>query len=534
MPQRWFVAILWLISVSIFSEFFYQTTATKHLDSVFLFQGVAAILEHGSPTSAIVASWQDAFKFFNMAPAEVCEANLLDSGRAPYNVLHNHGYFALYPIAMVSSLVGAERAFALLNAAAHLAIVFLPYTFLRRQGLGALSSAVFSILVVAYPGWALSASGDYYLDRLYVPLALLLLYMIHERAEANPQQQGRSWGRIVLLVTLAAASLTERAAIMVMGTVLFFLVFYPKIRTTSATRWPLITVLGLLTVYVLFYFTFVYRGIEGGGDLVKSANFDLTALNLKLKHPGFLPFVLTNLLFLGCLALFSGVRNIVLLAGAMLPNVLMNIGGAELTGWSTHYHAMYMPFLVFAASVGYLYLMKNLKPVVTATFCLLAMLYTILLTQYYDPYTAQWGARGSSLTSGFGVSGSVYRFFVTPKESGEKAISEWAASVETVVPQGSKVSVVESMMPVLYRSRQLSMFPVGMDSADFLVVSGTAQHGVITSATGAVSYLGQAAADRLNACLYKRAADQGFVLLKEVPAIGVLVFKRSQLQPSRV
>ena len=533
--ERWALAALWLVLVLVLAVFLHQTAPMKHLDSVFLFESVSAILEHGRPTSSVVAAWEDTVRFFEMAPEKVCEAQLHVTGRPPYNVLHNHAYFALYPIALLASIVGAEPALALLHAAAHLAVVLLPYVFLRRQGLAALPSAVFSFLVLAYPGWSLSAMGDYYLDRLYLPFALLLVYLLHERAEADPQGSARGWTTLVLIVSLVAASFTERAAIMIIGALVFFLAMSPRIRSTRATRWSLIAVAGLLALCVLAYLVFLHRGIEGGGDLVKSAVGPSVFL-LKLEDPRFLAFVLTNVLFLGAWALFSGRRNIALLAGAMLPNVLMDIGGAELTGWSTHYHVTYMPFLIFAASLGYLHVVKHVRPSATWALYPLAMAYAVGLNMYYDPYTARFSLKREGTPASFGISGSVYRYYATPAASGEHAVSLWARTVESVVPPGSKVGVTEGMMPVLYRSRQLSMYPVGIDSADYLVIPGTSQQGRITSTSGAVSYLGPAAAERLNDCLLQRAVRQGFVLIKDVPAIGLLILKRSapSQEPDRV
>jgi hypothetical protein len=70
------------------------------------------------------------------------------------------------------------------------------------------------------------------------------------------------------------------------------------------------------------------------------------------------------------------------------------------------------------------------------------------------------------------------------------------------------------------------MYPIGMDTADYLVVSGTARDGAVLSMTGVVSYLGAPVVAALNACLAARAAHEGFVLVKEVRPIGVIVLRR--------
>lgn len=43
----------------------------------------------------------------------------------------------------------------------------------------------------------------------------------------------------------------------------------------------------------------------------------------------------------------------ILALGALVPNLLGSIGGAEKLGWTTHYHSPYFPFLVLAVLLGY-------------------------------------------------------------------------------------------------------------------------------------------------------------------------------------
>jgi hypothetical protein len=47
----------------------------------------------------------------------------------------------------------------------------------------------------------------------------------------------------------------------------------------------------------------------------------------------------------------------------MMPNLIGNIGGAEKTGWLTHYHSYYFPILSFAATIGaskiYIFLQRS-------------------------------------------------------------------------------------------------------------------------------------------------------------------------------
>jgi hypothetical protein len=81
---------------------------------------------------------------------------------------------------------------------------------------------------------------------------------------------------------------------------------------------------------------------------------NLQALFFGIRQPSFITFGL-------CLApfLLSAIRYpklLVICLVTILPNLLVSIGGAELTGYATHYHALYTPVIVFTLFV------KNPKP----------------------------------------------------------------------------------------------------------------------------------------------------------------------------
>jgi hypothetical protein len=73
--------------------------------------------------------------------------------------------------------------------------------------------------------------------------------------------------------------------------------------------------------------------------------------------------------------------------GAMLPNILDNIAGAEKTGWSTHYHSVYFPFLVAAALIGFANLWKRVKTKTAQWGLLAAPLAMGAMLLFWDPYS---------------------------------------------------------------------------------------------------------------------------------------------------
>src|SRR5204863_9804716 len=116
--------------------------------------------------------------------------------------------------------------------------------------------------------------------------------------------------------------------------------------------------LALLVIYLAVYFSIFYQGFAYGGGLLANRISGFEMLWERLVSPDGQVFILVNLLPLGIFVLFSGYRYILLAIGAVLPHFLFTIGGAELTGWSTHYHTMYIPLVIFTACVGYERIMR--------------------------------------------------------------------------------------------------------------------------------------------------------------------------------
>jgi hypothetical protein len=529
--ETWLFGAGSLAATLLLAAFFYRTAVLKHLDTAFLFQAVDSILAGQRPLSEVVSSWSQGYRFFLMPPLQVCASALAFVGGAPYDMLGNHAYLGLYPVAALAMLTGTEYAFALLNAAAHLALLALPYWFLRRRGIPVLASLAFSVLVAAYPGWSLSSVGDYYMDRLAMPSLLALLYLLHERARDDARPGSWSW-RAIVLVAIAAAICTERAAIMVLGAVLFFLACYAPVRRDPVLCKALLLLAGGLVAYLAWYFALVYVGVAGVGNLARDSVHSVHALLGRLQQPGFWPFLCTNLVFLGWFAIVAGWRTALLTAGALAPNVLVSTGGAELVGWSTHYHTMYIPFLVYAASLGYARAAQRMTArLASAMLAVVVVAAAAVMARHYDPYTARWEKATSSPSGRWGVMGVAMDYFFRPARSSARVASESARGLAEVVPRGSSISAVEGVMPALYAGRRISMYPVGLDSAEYLVVNGTVRDGVV-SFQGATSYLGPAEGAALDACLTRRAVQSGFGFVKEVPAIGVIVMRRQQHPPS--
>jgi polyisoprenyl-phosphate glycosyltransferase len=520
------VAAATLLITILLANFFTRTSLIRHLDTVFLFEATLSILENGRPESNSVASWPDVLKTLAMPAAEVCAAPLGRSSPEPLNVLHNHAYYALYPLALGAALTGPEVAFGIANALAHVLLLVLPFLYLRRNGVTVAPAGLFVLLVTLYPGWSYSGTGNYYLDRLAMPMLLVGLYGMFELSREGRQRSG--WSALAVGGGFGAAALcSERAAIMALYAIIFFFIAYRALRIDRRKAALLLVTSGVIAAYLAAYYLLVHDGIEGGGGLLTNSAWQDPIQ--RFRAPGMRSFLLVNGLSLGALAILGGWRPLLLVLGAMFPNFAITIGGAELNGWATHYHTMYVPFLIFGASLGFhkaahaAYARVGKRAAIAAVLALTAAL--AFAGAKLDPYSGRFEQPIFGMQRD-GLPSIVSRYYLDPGASGQKAASEAIRPLSGMVPAGATVSATEGVMPALYRRRDLSLFPIDLDTSDYAVVGGSVTPEGRTTMVGAISYTGES--EWLNDCLLTRMERNGYVLANTIPAAGVLILRRDR------
>jgi hypothetical protein len=510
---------LFVAATAILTAYYLSMSPAKHLDSVFLYEAAANVTEVGRPVSETVASWPRVLEMLTVPAEEFCRADLGGSELPEYDILESHAYVAIYPIALLLLFMTPEAAFSLLNALAHLTLVFAPVFYLWRR-VGVLAAAAFGLWIALYPAWSLSATGDFYLDRLYMPFALMSLFVMHGMVSDSRRLNDPRWIGAWVVTVVCAAAFTERAALMMIGEIAFFILFFPKLRRSRRAFAAVLGVGLALVAYLVLYFTTLRAGVAGGGDLLGNISTDLL---LTFQKPEMVPFVVVNVGFCGVLVVAAGWRYLLLAVAAILPNLLISVGGAELSGWSTHYHTMYMPFVLFAATIGYDRLVGGLRGrSVRFTIVLGVAAYAFAFGATIDPWSGRVADRlGDPVRSG--IAARVLAYSVSRSDP-LAAEAEVAASLDRIVPRGVTVSTVEAAMPSLYRHRSVSYFPIGLDDADYVVVTGVTSESGVESLTGDRSYLGPDVSAAINACLLERAVGDGFELVDQVG--GWLVMKR--------
>ncbi len=479
-------------------------------DSAAFFQMLDSMSQNGTAKSQAfeaVAGYLFGTHLLNAPPERFASDPLVSPPPVATNPLKGHAYLILYLAAPFARILPANVVLLSLFGASFVALVALVYVLLRRAALPVAAALLFCLLIVTHPAWSQPLLwGQFYPDRLFVPLGFAFMYV----ASRNRTPNG-----LLIAAAVLAALVNERAALTCGAFLVAYLVLYW--RTTANRKVKLGLALALLVYgYVLTSFVLVNPYYH---------NYFI-ALGSTVFTPQTGLFVLVNLPLL--LIAFGEPRAAAIAVLMMLPNVFGWVGGGEKIGWATHYHSYYFPALVWAALLGYrnLYARYAARGRVVPFYAIAAAL--ALYLALLDPTAYQ--------RFSFGPANLAQTFVLAfPAEAGRilgpagAALNEDAARAQAAVPAGSLVTTIESGMPLVYHDRRIAYFPLDIEHADYAIL-GAAPAGPRTTYYGVINYLGPAERERSNEIVIARMRRDGYDFDHAVslPAFGLIVVKRGR------
>jgi hypothetical protein len=517
-------AAVWVLGTAALAGAYHRFYDAMQLDSAYAREMLDSIGSHLAPQTHVTASFLVALPWFTEHASDVCAADLHGGGIEPINVLTRHAYLVLYLLTPLRVLLGSDVLLPLILGASFAGMAVGAYVFPRRRGVGRWTALAFTGLVIASPAWSLAVEGQYYYDRLFLGAGLWFLFLLHERfaGVAHP-----TW--LLVVVGVLAASVNERASLMVGLMCLPYL----------ASRWPadaverrlrlVVSVLAVVTLaWALVYVTFLTVNTDYGSFSAQARHFVDNVIHDETFRRNVEKFLLANSPLL-LLSLASGRRLAALAYLSIVPNLIGSIGGAEKTGWYTHYHSYYFPVIAGTAAVGLVRLYaahpdarRRIALVVanvglaTATACLFASPSPSVL----DFDVANLKAHGVVFAAGAYV------------EAGpgwdRRMVADAHKQLGDAVPDDARVTTVESAMPSLYRpSRVLDYYPVGVDDADYAVLPFSLTPTGERRYTGTTSYLGETERTATDDCMQSRLVRAGFDTEPIAVVNGYAVLRRS-------
>jgi len=520
------VAIFFIIALAAFQYVSKLNYYVSQLDSANMVENIDTTYFKGVPSSQINKSVVDALaSVITQTASDVCSQPLISSNTESTKIFDRHAYVILYILAPFRSIFSGQAIAAFSHALGFIGLLFSIYFFLRSKNLPIFATLAFGLMVSAHPVWS-GMFGQFYPDRLFLFAGYLYVVLVHQQLTKKSEHTG-----YILVLAVLTSLIHERAALMVGGFTLASLLLYRNWSGWSRKDVPLVAAAVCSLSYAIGYMVLFNQNPDYGSFTSSLASFTDTVLNNETFRFNLEKFLIVNLGFL-ILAVFEW-RLALIAFGAMLPNIIGTIGGAEKTGWSTHYHSTYFPFLVAAASIGSIRLWqvvqaRSIKWMIVVPFAVIGAFLALLDPDSISPLVK---LKSSNVANNSLVK-IVEVLTNTGNGRGIRSNANFRRGVADEVPNGAVVTTFEGMFPsLLGRERILHYYPLGLGNANYAVLPYSMDNQGVMQLSGAVTYLGPENSSKLDSCLSARIRDAGYKVVKRFSMLpdnraGTVILKR--------
>jgi hypothetical protein len=238
-------------------------------------------------------------------------------------------------------------------------LVYIVYYFSSVKPIGLISRAILILLVILSPVFFLSLQGQNYMDRLFFGPGVYVVLNLMNRRRTRFQNNS------LIGLALLSFTISERISLVLGATIILSLLW--KVNNWEARDFTLLTLGTVGVCWYLYWSSNIARSQYSGNTSIEVMKNNLLEAINGTRTTQLSLFILGNAVLL-ILCLFDK-KGLFLGSISMVPNLLVSVGGAELTGFLTHYHSIYLPILVASASIGlsqievYQKKMKLFKPV---------------------------------------------------------------------------------------------------------------------------------------------------------------------------
>lgn len=398
----------------------------------------------------------------------VCE-KIFDPPRYTNNFFKIHPY-VLAPIIAVSSFlipIPVNWIAAFWLAASATLGLFGIFIFSRRLGVKSLGSILILATVVLYPVYTESLIGQIYMDQLIIGPGICLFLLVWWM-----RYRSSSVWKWAVALTLVLGSISERGAYcgMLISLVYVSLLFGTQLFRKReiayvAMSGSLCLIWGLLwTKYIQDNFRIAGISFQGSMNRLHSLLYephynDLFVVFLAISATWFI------------VSLLSG-RGFIVMLLAIAPNLLVDVGGAELTGLTTHYHQTYLPILLASGTIGLVRIAtinfnrKTISTVFGLCTCAIFLTVSLFVWTNYGLHTPVNQRLKSARILLAPISWPKY---ISDLSTTGNSFREVALVVASLDP--NEVSVPEFLTPALYIAdvQNIHYWPVGVSKADVVV-----------------------------------------------------------------
>ncbi len=455
---------LWLLAGFMIMRGFMARYFTQDTDSALYFSLMNPNKNRASMDQEYNNSFFELIKLVNDGIAG--ESSLTNFGTTqPVPLYQSHLYVLPYLVNFINGPLLQNVYFPFfLMSSSYIFGLYVLFTYLREQPqITTKWLTFFFILVIISPVFFYSLNGQLYMDRLSFGPVIFVVIRILENKERKKKLLK------IFIVTLAAYTISERVALSLGVSILVVSFKSRNFDVRSQLKLVLLGLLGILWYVswaILLSKSFYSSSVDPKTLLSNflSAMNGTRTINLTTFVIVLLPFLILSL---------STLRGTFTLAFALIPNLLVTVGGAELTGFLTHYHSLYLPVMlstsVFGLSKWAGRRFPNYKLATSTSGILLLVLSTLSISTAYKQEQVSFfkglTISGGKIAEGFGI-------FTNERRLELKEIKDFVVQFPSYVGENSVVTP-PGFMPALALQgvKNLTYFPIGLGVNRFVIVS---------------------------------------------------------------
>lgn len=490
--------LAFLCATVFYTTFQFYHRQIGYSDNAFLAQITESVAHRGVAYSQIAAANEQEFSGGFVTQIDtMCKMPLPPPDVREFNYFRWHTYFVLYLFAPLVWIFGAPLVLSFFTSLSFVGILGLAYWVIRKQQGPVPLAMLTAILIAIHPAWSSGLVGQIYIDRFFIGLGFLFAATLEFDSGSK---------HAIFIVGILCTLLSDRFGLAVGGITLAYLILSCFRLPPKSLR---LAVFGLgAAVFSILLIKFYIEHPQYSSFLSFSSFSNIVSLNHYFERMNY--FLIVNFALFGIFAIFAP-RFLLIALALMIPNVIGSIGGAEKTGFITHYHSVYFPILAFSTVLGIANLYHWLKstpwrwglyPVMIALIILQAGL-------RYDASEARTVSDLREMEIGrrdWAIPFDRIKDYIKPGSHSEHL--KKLRAVRELIPKGSSVSTPEFGISWLEGQADTYFYPHGLDVADYALVQFRIAPDHRLLFWGVVNYLGPDVVQAEDLCLTERIAKQ--------------------------
>lgn len=471
-------------------------------DNAFLAELVDNVGSFKGPLTMIAQSTAVSFTTWYSDAKEVCEKKY-PMPTEPMNYFKRvHPYFILYLLAPLKIFFGSVNLLVLLMTVSFFGLFVFFIHKINQSQISLFAGLLLMHMLMSHPAWIGGLEGQAYVDRLYVLFGGLMFWLA---LEAKDKINKFFW---VLLILIALVNdRTGLQAALALGA--YGVLYYRKNPTNSNKYLICAAGLSLFSFFLIFRYVSGYATTESTSTEFFSEDTIWRIISLQTLTLLIYAFVL-----LGPWTA-KHYRLVLVSLAAMLPNIFLSVGGAEKTGWVTHYHSGYLPILLAISVYAFVKEYKDasvLKKRIYLTYILFATL--IFMSFPRDLKVSRDWQLSKSHSSLF----KIYQLTMAKPEY-ERYVEQ---EISKIIKPNSNIASSEIQFKYFWNIANVFYFPAGLDEVDYVLLRQKAEFEFPDVAPSATSLENQ---KELNRCMWDRL-QKNFSKNYPIPGTDLILLGR--------